>query len=81
MRVTIIKDDSKVGVDGDFRRVDLSDLSADIHAVQWYGNHGEIEYRRPRKNVKLEEFTPFAVYLERWRAAPKKQAQRVAQPE
>ncbi len=33
MRVTIIADDGVVGVDGEFRDVDLSALDPDIHAV------------------------------------------------
>lgn len=46
MRLTIIADDMFVSVDGNgCDGVDLSALDASIHAVQWYGNYGEIEYK------------------------------------
>src|SRR5437868_1041525 len=44
MRITIIRDDSVVGVDGIFRRIDLSAMPAGIRAVQWNRVTGHIEY-------------------------------------
>lgn len=46
MRLTIIADDAFVSVDDNgCDGVDLSALDASIHAVQWYGNYGEVEYK------------------------------------
>lgn len=47
MRVTIIPDDSFVSIDGQHFTVDAQDLVADgIHAVQFYGDYGEVEYKQ-----------------------------------
>lgn len=44
MRVTIIKKDGFVSVDGvGFAGLDLSFLPETVHAVQWYGTVGEVE--------------------------------------
>ena len=51
MRLTIINDDSLVQIDGISYKVDLFNLPQDIHAVQWYGSSGEIEFRN-NGNVK-----------------------------
>ena len=75
MRVTIIQEDGVVGVDGVFRRVDLSDLDANIHAIQWDSEKGKghIEYDdslEPRlENAELRDFAPYSVYVSRWEAA------------
>lgn len=45
MRLTIIRDMGLVHVDGrGHDELDLSSVPADVHAVQWYGSNGEIEY-------------------------------------
>lgn len=47
MRVTIIPDDSFVSIDGQHFNVDAQDLVANgIHAVQFYGDYGEVEYKQ-----------------------------------
>ena len=68
MRVTIIRDDSVVGVDGVFRRVDLSALTANIRAVQWNGTSGHIEYD-DTANTLLTNITEFQSFLDSWKAA------------
>lgn len=61
MRVTIIRDDGLAGIDGTFRRVDLSTLPAGVRAVQWEGAKGHIEHddsaNTPLDNI--ESFKPF----------------------
>lgn len=48
MRVTILPDDKSVSVDGEgYGGLDLSFMDANIHAVQWYETHGEIERKDP----------------------------------
>lgn len=48
MRITIIADDGLVGIDGEFRKVDLSDLDPAIHAVQFdtVAGAGHVEFKR-----------------------------------
>ena len=65
MRVTIIPDDGFVSVDGvSYAGLDLSAIDASVHAVQWYGEEGEVEVRNPvtrkmvdnRSVTSLDEF-------------------------
>jgi hypothetical protein len=59
MRVTIIPDDTVVMIDGEpVEGVDMASMPSEIHAVQWYGDHGEIEFRDFRPH---EQFTDFDV--------------------
>lgn len=79
MRVTIIKDDSTVVVDGVPYVVDCSDLPADLHALQWDGARGEIEYsvmlcehcgtRSKKNNETISDAAPYQKYLDAWYAA------------
>ena len=65
MRVTIIADDAAVYVDGvALGPIDLTGLSSDIHAVQWYDTHGEIELRSGQ-NELISDFSPFHVFVDR----------------
>ncbi len=71
MRVTIIQSESRVGVDGEFRVVDLAGLDRTIHAVQWDSvlGEGDVEYRKPRRNKKITDFSSYQVFVDRWNAA------------
>lgn len=76
MRLTIIKDDNKVLVDGVARTVDCSSLPPDFHALQWDGAEGEVEYRMTRcdhcgarskkGNVLVSELSPYQTYIDAW---------------
>ncbi|SCX82423.1 hypothetical protein [Nitrosospira sp. Nsp13] len=68
MRITIIRDDGVVGVDGLFRQVDLSALPPEIRAIQWNGMSGHIEYDTAA-NAPLEAITAFQWIVDRWAAA------------
>jgi hypothetical protein len=68
MRVTIIRDDGVVGVDGVFRRVDLSALPERIRALQWNGVSGHIEYDEGA-NKALYDIAAFQPLVELWNAA------------
>jgi len=72
MRVTIIRDDSAVGVDGVFRRVDLSSLRANVRAVQWNGTGGHIEYD-DTANTLLTNIAEFQSFVDLWKAAASEQ--------
>ena len=69
MRVTIIADDGKVGVDGVFRVVDLSTLDANIHAVQWDGAAGHVEFKDGESNEAIDDLSPFQSFIDAWAAA------------
>ena len=69
MRVTIIADDGKVGVDGVFRTVDLSTLHPNIHAVQWGGTVGHIEHKDGSANETITDISPFQSFIDAWTAA------------
>jgi hypothetical protein len=46
MRLTIIADDGCICVDGVcYLGINMPELGPLIHAVQWYGEYGEIEYK------------------------------------
>lgn len=44
MRLTIIKSDNEIYVDGFCVKVDCQSLDADVHAVQWNGERGWVEF-------------------------------------
>ena len=45
MRVIILPKEGTVTIDGEgFGEIDMSKVSDDIHALQWYDTSGEIEY-------------------------------------
>lgn len=79
MRLTIIKDDDKVIVDGQLFTVDCSGLPADFHALQWDGQHGEVEYaatrcehcgaRSKKGNAILTDVSAYQPYVDAWNAA------------
>lgn len=79
MRLTIVVDDNAVLVEGQPERVDCSSLlPQNIHAVQWYGTFGEIEYatdlqtgdRKP--NEKITDISPFQPLIDAWMLEAKK---------
>ena len=67
MRVSIIKDDNMVIVDGRAIKIDLSDFPADVHAVQWDGSTGHVEYK-DKPQEKLTALDVFQTWLDRWEA-------------
>ena len=79
MRVTIIRNDNAVYVDGKPHQVDCSALPADFHALQWDGVAGEIEYAAVRcshclavskkPNEVTADFSPYQIYLDAWNVA------------
>lgn len=89
MRVSIIKDNGTVNVDGEAYAVDCTSLPADFHALQWDGTSGEIEYRmtvcshcnaRSKKpNLFINDMTAYLPYVDAWTVS--KEAARVAAAE
>ncbi len=72
MRVTIIPDDGFVSVDGvGYSALDLSAVDPSVHAVQWYGEEGEVEVKNPitRKMVEnriINSLSEFQSAVEAW---------------
>lgn len=79
MRVTIIPDENRVNVEGFSETVDCSSvfkIDPDIHVVQWYSDHGEIEYFNPpgkmfgvKVNKAITDFAPFQSLVDAWEVA------------
>ncbi len=47
-RVTIIPVDGFCSVEGvGYTGIDMTNVPADVHAIQWYGTHGEVEIKDP----------------------------------
>lgn len=75
MRITIVADDNLVIVDGvSAYGVDLSGLDPTVHAVQWDGARGDIEYRSDpdtgdrKMNFCIVDETPYLIYVDRYNA-------------
>ena len=68
MRLTIIREDGFVAIDGRGIAVDLSDMPEDLHAVQWYGDHGHVE-RFGWMNQTINSLASFQVWIDRWASA------------
>lgn len=75
MKITIIREDQAVYVDGvSFASLDLSFMDQTIHAVQWKDTKGWIEYVDTDDGTKLanepiEDFAPFQSALDAWNVA------------
>jgi hypothetical protein len=78
MRLTIVADDNAVGVDGEFfSGLDLAQLNSSIHAVQWYGEYGEVEYKTSFENdalvkpanVLISDVAPYQFAVDAWNTA------------
>ena len=75
MRVTIIPVDGFVSVDGEgFAGLDLSSIDASVHAVQWYGEAGEVEIKdvatgKIKENQEIASFSEYEFVVGLWQAA------------
>jgi hypothetical protein len=80
MRVTIIADDGIILVEGQPEKVDLSTLNEEIHAVQWYGTVGEVEYKTDyventrKPNERISDFSPYQKFVDLWMVEARKEA-------
>ena len=74
MRVTIIPTDGYVSVDGEgFDKLDLSSISANVHAIQWFDTEGEVEIKDSRgritQNQPIDSIAPYQAAIEAWQLA------------
>lgn len=68
MRITIVRDDNLIIIDGRALSVDLSDLPTDLHAVQWSGDSGHVE-RQGLPNQAISSLGDFQTWISRWNDA------------
>jgi len=71
MLVTIIPPDNAVYVDGKMLTVDCASIAQEIHAVQWTGSNGWIEYVNApgspvRLNEEIDTLDAFAQLIDSW---------------
>lgn len=69
MRLTIIKSDNMVYIDGKPLKIDCSSLPDNIHALQWDGNNGWIEYVGHREpNLEISDISDYQSFIDAWKA-------------
>lgn len=73
MRLTIIREDGIVGINGKFKKIDLSSLPPGIRAVQWNSGAGHVEYD-DMTNKEISSITPFRTFVDAWNLAESSQA-------
>jgi len=65
----------QVGIDGVFYDdLDGTQLAENIHAVQWYDTHGEVEYKHPATgkmthNAEIDSIDDFQFAIDDWYVA------------
>ena len=58
MQVCVITDDKMIQVDGEALNFDFT-IDSSIHAIQWGGTVGHIEFKDNRPNEDITDFTPY----------------------
>lgn len=78
MRLKIIPDDKFIFIDDDSTNdADMSWIPDEVHAVQWYGDHGYIEYKTGDKlNEKITDLGVFSQAIEAFNDAKEKEKQK-----
>lgn len=75
MKLVIIPSTGTVGKDGYFfEGLDLSAAPADVHAVQWYEDHGEVEKKdllsgKMTENVEISSISDWQFAIDAWQSA------------
>lgn len=78
MKLTIVAEDRVISIDGvSFSDLDISALNPSIHAVQWYGEYGEVEYKSKVENNQIvkpqnqliQDFSEFQWAVDAWNVA------------
>ena len=68
--LTIIKDDSFVSVDGfGLFGIDCSSLASNVHAVQFDGTNGEVEYNDGTNNLSITAISNYSAITDLWTSA------------
>lgn len=77
MRLDVIKNDGFVSIDGEgYTGVDLSFLPDSFHALHWFGDAGEIQWKDATSqhlvlvgNERITSLDPYKRVIDRWQAA------------
>jgi len=56
---TIIKDDKSIAIDGVGAILSSIDLPANVHAIQWYGSTGSVEYNDGTVNLTISNMNSY----------------------
>ena len=65
--LTIIKDDGFVKVDGyGIQPIDCSSLAANIHAIQFDGTNGHVEYNDGTNNEAITSISAYSAITDLW---------------
>ena len=68
--LTIIKDDSFVKVDGfGLEPIDCSSLASNIHAIQFDGTNGHVEYNDGTNNEAITSISAYSAITDLWTSA------------
>jgi len=78
MNIKIIKDDSKIMVDGEPLIFDYS-LTDNISAIQWSGFVGHIEYNDGTHNKSITDFSEYQYLVDAFNTEKQRVADEVAQ--
>ena len=78
MKLVIVADDARVVVDAvGYDELDMSQLDPTVHAVQWVGEYGEIEYKsvfaegvitKPNNQI-ITGIAPYQWAIDAWNVA------------
>jgi hypothetical protein len=64
MRVTIIPEDKWIRKDNVSAKLPEWNFNdPDIHAIQWYEDHGEIEWKNPQRNESITDDSILQPYI------------------
>jgi hypothetical protein len=65
--LTIVKDDSFVAVDGfALEPIDCSSLASNIHAIQFDGTNGHVEYNDGTNNEAITSISAYSAITDLW---------------
>ena len=68
--LTIIKDDGFVAVDGvGLDSIDCSSLATNIHAIQFDGTNGHVEYNDGTANLAITAISAYSAITDLWTSA------------
>jgi len=67
MRIVIVPADGMMGIDGDFRHISgLPAMFPLVHAVQWYGEQGEVEFTDGTPNEPITDIAAIQAAVDAW---------------
>lgn len=64
MRFVFIAADNMVEIDGVAHNSDSFSADANIHAIQWYGANGEVEYKDSTPNKEITDLSDFQYLID-----------------